>query len=216
MFAPANVGRKSRATRISCHAVLDRTACAPFREERRMHCINATKSNRKSGESPSNAFGRSNVRLFIRDLLFRPSHARRLRQAPPSPCHPERSRGTCSSTDLSGKCFSVFPPELSWVFRPTQGDEKRHRGRHKLVISTEAYPDFLPHFGWQRPRMRLSAKRDAGTSSAPQSLTGNLGERSGEICGFVDLSWNYFSTQRTLLRAWGHGTCAWRPGAFIR
>ncbi len=52
MFALANVGRKSRATRISCYVALDRTACAPFREERRMHCINATKSNRKSGGSP--------------------------------------------------------------------------------------------------------------------------------------------------------------------
>jgi hypothetical protein len=29
-------------------------------------------------------------------------------EAPPSPCHPERSRGTCSSTDLSGKCFSAL------------------------------------------------------------------------------------------------------------
>jgi hypothetical protein len=29
--------------------------------------------------------------------------------------------------------------------------------------------------------MRLSVKRDAGTSSTPQNSTGNSGERSGEI-----------------------------------
>jgi hypothetical protein len=36
-------------TRISCHAALDMAACAPFRKEGRMKCINATKINRKSG-----------------------------------------------------------------------------------------------------------------------------------------------------------------------
>src|SRR6202035_4743332 len=36
-------------TRISCHAALDRAAGAPFREERRMKCINAINLNRKSG-----------------------------------------------------------------------------------------------------------------------------------------------------------------------
>jgi hypothetical protein len=29
-------------------------------------------------------------------------------------------------------------PELSRAFRPTQGDETRHRGRHQFVISTGA------------------------------------------------------------------------------
>jgi hypothetical protein len=38
-------------TRISCHVALDRAACAPFRKERRMKCINATNLNRKSGGS---------------------------------------------------------------------------------------------------------------------------------------------------------------------
>jgi hypothetical protein len=46
------VQQESRATRISCHAALDEAACAPFREERRMQRINATKSNRKAGQSP--------------------------------------------------------------------------------------------------------------------------------------------------------------------
>jgi hypothetical protein len=36
-------------TRISCHAALENTACAPFRKERRMKCINALNLNRKSG-----------------------------------------------------------------------------------------------------------------------------------------------------------------------
>jgi hypothetical protein len=36
-------------TRISCHAALDKAACAPFRKEGRMTCTNATKIHRKSG-----------------------------------------------------------------------------------------------------------------------------------------------------------------------
>jgi small subunit ribosomal protein S16 len=36
-------------TRISCQAALDGATCAPFREERRMKCINAMNLNRKSG-----------------------------------------------------------------------------------------------------------------------------------------------------------------------
>ena len=37
-------------TPISCHAVLERSACAPFIKERRMECINATNLHRKSGQ----------------------------------------------------------------------------------------------------------------------------------------------------------------------
>jgi hypothetical protein len=43
-----NVFRPER-TRISCHAALEKAACAPFRKEGRRKCINATKVNRKSG-----------------------------------------------------------------------------------------------------------------------------------------------------------------------
>ena len=40
-------------TRISCHAVLDRAACALFHKEKRMNCANATKPHRKpEGETP--------------------------------------------------------------------------------------------------------------------------------------------------------------------
>jgi hypothetical protein len=33
-------------------------------------------------------------------------------EAPPSPCHPERSRGTCSSTDLSNPIYFNFDPNF--------------------------------------------------------------------------------------------------------
>ena len=36
------------------YAVLDRSACAPFRKERRMKCFEATKLHRKSGEGTLN------------------------------------------------------------------------------------------------------------------------------------------------------------------
>jgi hypothetical protein len=48
MLFLGNVFRPER-TRISCHAALDRAACAPFRKEGRMKCINANKSHRESG-----------------------------------------------------------------------------------------------------------------------------------------------------------------------
>jgi hypothetical protein len=41
---------KNGLTPISCHAVLERPACAPFIKERRMECINATSLYRKSGQ----------------------------------------------------------------------------------------------------------------------------------------------------------------------
>jgi hypothetical protein len=41
---------KPGLTPISCHAVLERSACAPFIKERRMECINATSLHRKSGQ----------------------------------------------------------------------------------------------------------------------------------------------------------------------
>ena len=41
--------QKRGLTPISCHAVLERSACAPFIKERRMEGINATSLRRKSG-----------------------------------------------------------------------------------------------------------------------------------------------------------------------
>jgi len=41
---------KNGLTPISCHAVLERSGCAPFIKERRMECINATRIHRKSGQ----------------------------------------------------------------------------------------------------------------------------------------------------------------------
>jgi hypothetical protein len=46
------VGCKAR-TRISCHAALERSACAPFGKERRMKFTEATKFHRKSGGGPT-------------------------------------------------------------------------------------------------------------------------------------------------------------------
>jgi hypothetical protein len=40
-------------TRISCHAELERTACAPFHEERRVKLAGATKFHRKPGGGPA-------------------------------------------------------------------------------------------------------------------------------------------------------------------
>jgi hypothetical protein len=42
--------QKRGMTPISCHAVLERSACAPFIKERRMELINATSLRRKSGQ----------------------------------------------------------------------------------------------------------------------------------------------------------------------
>ena len=41
--------QKPGLTPISCHAVLERSASAPFIKERRMECINATSLHRQSG-----------------------------------------------------------------------------------------------------------------------------------------------------------------------
>jgi hypothetical protein len=67
-----------------------------------------------------------------------------------------------------------------------------------LVIPTAAafhHPSLLCHLDrsvpgfptsrcWQGPRVRLSLKRAACRSAKPRVVTGNPGERSGEICGF--------------------------------
>jgi hypothetical protein len=60
-------------TRISCHAALDRAACAPFRRERRMKCVNATNLNRKSGGAQP------------RDLRCAPAPAQRSHGLSPGP-----------------------------------------------------------------------------------------------------------------------------------
>jgi hypothetical protein len=47
---------KDSLTPISCHAVLERSTCAPFIKERRKGCINATNLRRKSGQIGHPAF----------------------------------------------------------------------------------------------------------------------------------------------------------------
>ena len=46
---PTTLSSRPERTRISCHAALDKAACAPFRKEGRMMCTNATMFHRKSG-----------------------------------------------------------------------------------------------------------------------------------------------------------------------
>jgi hypothetical protein len=46
---PTEVSSRPERTRISWHAALDKTTCAPFRKEVRMKCTNAAKFHRKFG-----------------------------------------------------------------------------------------------------------------------------------------------------------------------
>jgi hypothetical protein len=69
----ANLSSRPERTRISCHATLDEAAYAPFRKEGRMKCVNATKSNRKSGVAQ------------WRDLQFSPPPNRSPLKAPGVP-----------------------------------------------------------------------------------------------------------------------------------
>ncbi len=59
-------------TRISCHVAPERAACAPFRKERRMKCINATNLNRNPGERSRGICGAP--RLPHKGLGFVSSH----------------------------------------------------------------------------------------------------------------------------------------------
>jgi hypothetical protein len=60
MEAPRSpLSSRPKRTRISCHAALDKAACAALRKESRMKFVNAINLNRKSGVAQ------------WRDLLFR-------------------------------------------------------------------------------------------------------------------------------------------------
>ena len=48
-YTQTKLSSRPERTRISCHAALDRAACAPFFKERRMMFANATNFYRKSG-----------------------------------------------------------------------------------------------------------------------------------------------------------------------
>src|SRR6202167_4794808 len=61
---------------ISCHAVLERSACAPFMKERRMEWINATSHRRKSGHHlPSEGRMLADMRDALRQLRKAPGFA---------------------------------------------------------------------------------------------------------------------------------------------
>jgi hypothetical protein len=86
-----------------------------------------------------------------------------------------------------------------------QGDEKRllfgnycpSKHRPPLCHLDRSVPGFPTSRCWKGPRVRLSLKRAACRSAKPRVVTGNPGERSGEICGSAVPSWECFSTERT-------------------
>jgi hypothetical protein len=67
-----------------------------------MKCDNATKFHRKSGVAQWR-----DLLFFLRSIQFEWKRC-------PLPCHPERSRGTCGSADLSWKCGILFSTRRAW------------------------------------------------------------------------------------------------------
>jgi hypothetical protein len=135
----------------------------------------------------------------------------------------KRSGEICGLAVPSWKCFST---EESWGLRPTQGDEKNGfcsatnlpgSAALPFVISTEAkrsgeisvwmlslgkvfdgvYPDFLLR-GASDDYVCGSPLREPHADHQSQVLTGNPGERSGEICGSGALSWRCSSSERSV------------------
>jgi hypothetical protein len=68
---PSPLSSRPERTRISCHAALDKSTCAPFRKEGRMKCINATRFHRKSGAERSG--GICSAPLGLPNLPFQTS-----------------------------------------------------------------------------------------------------------------------------------------------
>jgi hypothetical protein len=83
-------------TRISCHAALDKTACAPFRKEGRMQCSNATNFHRKSGVAK------------WRDLLFILRSIESEWKRYPSLWHLDRSAAKWRDLQFSGPLLEMF------------------------------------------------------------------------------------------------------------
>jgi hypothetical protein len=85
----------------SCHVALDRAACAPFRKERRMKCINATNLNRNAGERSRATCGAPRPRTKASVPLVLPQNG-----------HPERSRRNLGDAYLTHavRSFSTTEP----------------------------------------------------------------------------------------------------------
>ena len=81
-------------------------------------------------------------------------------------CHPDRS--AAQWRDLLFSPHPLANSHLSQTPSPCHPDR--------------SVPGFPTSPCWQLPRVRLSVKRAASSSSAPPVSTGNPGERSGEIC----------------------------------
>ena len=103
-LAPAYMGRKRWATRISCHREPPTSACAAFIKESRTDFADANKVYRKSGGSPTIAFAfciRAEATQF-----GRPTKHRYTAQ-PPAPLAPKPH---CASTLVRRKPLNMQPP----------------------------------------------------------------------------------------------------------
>ncbi len=112
MFTPANVGRKSRAKPLKRFWSVQGAVVHPEEPT----CLRQVKG----------AMNSAGHRALDGCPMFAPAYVGRKSRAKPlerfysvqgTVVHPERSRGTCSSTDLSGKCFRFLPERSRAVCR---------------------------------------------------------------------------------------------------
>jgi hypothetical protein len=126
--SPSPLSSRPERTRISYCAAPTDAACAASRKESRTKLAIATKLDRKSGGSGVEG---SAVQPTSTGNVFRPEWSwacgppKEMKNAfcPTTAlhgsvalpfCHPERSRGICSSADLSWKCFSRERSGVEW------------------------------------------------------------------------------------------------------
>ncbi len=124
---------------------------------------------RKSRAKPINAFARSRVRLFIRrrrlacDQLSVESTVRAIAHSTGAPCSRQLTwaekagRSPSNAFARSTVQLSIMTAVERSAFYLAVDNVVDYQ---KFVISTGAYPDFLPHNSWRRPRMWLSVERE--------------------------------------------------------
>jgi hypothetical protein len=103
-------------TPISWLDVLEKIACAPFREKRHIKFTEATKFHRKSGENPT----RSQVSK---------------KEKPPNPKNPQRSRITTLITHFLATSRTTNPASMHWrkprVRLSVKKAHEVHRSHHR-------------------------------------------------------------------------------------
>ena len=116
--------------------------------------------------------------LFINNCPFLYATAFSLQQ--PSPfCHPERSRGICSSADLSWKCFSTGNPEaaewrdLRFLWGVLTHTQKRQNSRSLHAVAGFVAADEVGVLRW----LGVALNRDRGHRIVGRGLrqTGEFG-----------------------------------------